>query len=95
MQGATVDGIIIFDMGSDWLSRLASGAVLVQAIAQYLVTLNIWSHNILLLLARRKAARAGVPCSVSRCSPTFTTVSWCACSFAPHICYIFQHKISE
>ncbi len=60
-----MDGIIIFDMGSDWLARLASGAVLIQAIAQYLVTLNIWSHNILLLLARRRASRAGVPCTVS------------------------------
>ena len=60
-----MDGIIIFDMGSDWLSRLASGAILVQAVAQYLVTLNIWSHNILLLLARRSAAKAGVPCNVS------------------------------
>ena len=64
LQGATVDGIIIFDMGSDWLSRLASGAVFIQAIAQYLVTLNIWSHNILLLLARRRASRAGVACTV-------------------------------
>ena len=59
-----VDGIIIFDMGTDFWSRVASGAVLIQAIAQYLVTLNIWSHNILLLLARRRAAKAGVPCQV-------------------------------
>ena len=64
MQGAMVDGIIIFDMGTDFWSRAASGAVLIQAVAQYLVTLNIWSHNILLLLARSRAAKAGVPCQV-------------------------------
>ena len=44
--------VIIFGIGDDWLARAACNAILIQGIGQYLVNLNIWTHNILTLLAR-------------------------------------------
>jgi hypothetical protein len=45
-----------------WQTRAAPA----QALAQYLVNLNVWTHNILTLLARRAAGRA--PGGVGRCA---------------------------
>ena len=46
--------MIIFGIGDDWLARAAYNAILIQGVGQYLVNLNIWTHNILTLLARSR-----------------------------------------
>lgn len=46
--------VIIFGIGDDWLARAAYNAILIQGVGQYLVNLNIWTHNILTLLARSR-----------------------------------------
>ena len=46
--------VIIFGIGNDWLARAACNAILIQGVGQYLVNLNIWTHNILTLLARSR-----------------------------------------
>ena len=48
--------VIIFGIGNDWLARAACYAILLQGIGQYLVNLNIWTHNILTLLARSRVS---------------------------------------
>ena len=53
-RGATVTDVIIFGIGNDWLARAACNAILIQGVGQYLVNLNIWTHNILTLLARSR-----------------------------------------
>ncbi len=35
-----------------------------QALAQYLVNLNVWTHNVLTVLARSKAKRSASSCNV-------------------------------
>ena len=37
---------------------------MVQALAQYLVNLNVWTHNVLTVLARSKAKRSASSCNV-------------------------------
>ncbi len=51
-MGTAVPEMIIFGIGDDWLARAAYNAILVQGMGQYLVNLNVWTHNILTLLAR-------------------------------------------
>ena len=41
-KGAAVADIVIFSLGASTLARLAAGCILVQALAQYLVNLNVW-----------------------------------------------------
>lgn len=48
--------VIIFGIGNDWLARAACNAILIQGVGQYLVNLNIWTHNILTLLARSRVS---------------------------------------
>lgn len=38
-----------------------------QALAQYLVNLNVWTHNVLTIIARRKALQSSSACNV-RCA---------------------------
>ncbi|KAG2491782.1 hypothetical protein HYH03_009942 [Edaphochlamys debaryana] len=52
-KGATVHGIVIFSMSPGPLAQIASGFIFFQALAQYLVNLNVWAHNLLVLLHRR------------------------------------------
>lgn len=60
-RGKHVHGVVIFALGTGAWERAAAAAVLVQASAQYLVNLNVWCHNVLVLLHRRAArARGGV-----------------------------------
>ncbi|BDA41975.1 probable amino acid transporter AVT1D [Coccomyxa sp. Obi] len=56
-RGIAVPDVIIFGIGDDWLARAACNAILIQGIGQYLVNLNIWTHNILTLLARSQGAK--------------------------------------
>ena len=64
-RGSAAPDVIIFGIGDDWLARAACNAILVQGIGMYLVNLNIWTHNILTLLARSRvrprALRASHP----------------------------------
>lgn len=66
--------VIIFSIGDDWLARAACNAILIQGIGQYLVNLNIWTHNILTLLARSQVPHCAcmLPAALSRllCSET-------------------------
>ena len=55
-RGIAVPDVIIFGIGDDWLARAACNAILIQGIGQYLVNLNIWTHNILTLLARSQVS---------------------------------------
>ncbi len=55
-RGAAVTDVIIFGIGNDWLARAACNAILIQGVGQYLVNLNIWTHNILTLLARSRVS---------------------------------------
>lgn len=41
-----------------------SGLCAMQALAQYLVNLNVWTHNVLTVLARSQAKRACSSCNV-------------------------------
>lgn len=54
-RGSRVHEIVIFALGEGPWERAAAGAVLLQALAQYLVNLNLWSHNLLVLLSRARA----------------------------------------
>ena len=59
-RGARVHEIVIFALGDGPWERAAAGAVLLQALAQYLVNVNVWVHNLLVLLSRaREEARRG------------------------------------
>lgn len=51
-QGTGAAEILAFNMGHDVVMRLAILMLLIQALAQYLVNLNVWTHNILVLLSR-------------------------------------------
>ena len=73
-RGAAVTDVIIFGIGNDWLARAACNALLIPGVGQYLVNLNIWTHNILTLLARsrvRHAAAALTAMPASSCRPPF------------------------
>ena len=50
-------GLIVFSLGHAPALRAAAGAVLLQALSQYLVSLVIWAHNLLTLLSRVAAGR--------------------------------------
>lgn len=52
-KGLDVADIVIFSLGDSPLARLAAGCILIQALAQYLVNLNVWTHNLLVLLGRK------------------------------------------
>lgn len=41
-KGLNVSDIVIFSLGDSPLARLAAGCILIQALAQYLVNLNVW-----------------------------------------------------
>lgn len=41
-KGLNVADIVIFSLGESTLARLAAGCILVQALAQYLVNINVW-----------------------------------------------------
>jgi len=51
--GAAVSDIVLFDIGRSPRVRLASCCILLQTMSQYLANLNLWTHNLLVLLARR------------------------------------------
>lgn len=59
-RGRNVHGVVIFALGSGPWERAAAAAVLVQAAAQYLVNLNVWCHNVLVLAHRQRARLRGV-----------------------------------
>ncbi len=44
-----------------------------QALAQYLVNLNVWTHNVLTVLARSKAKRTSSACDVRHAGALFTS----------------------
>eukprot|EP00877_Chromochloris_zofingiensis_P014030 jgi/Chrzof1/8881/Cz03g27240.t1 len=62
-KGHDVAEIVIFSLGESMIARLAAGCILLQAIAQYLVNLNVWTHNLLVLLGRRYKWSGTVKCS--------------------------------
>ena len=51
-RGDAIKGILIFSLGDSPLVRFASGCILIQAISQYLINLNVWLHNLLTLVSR-------------------------------------------
>lgn len=61
-KGLNVADIVIFSLGESALARIAAGCILVQAVAQYLVNVNVWTHNLMVLLGRalnhRRSANA-------------------------------------
>ena len=59
-RGARVHEIVIFALGEGKWERAAAGAVLLQALAQYLVNVNVWVHNLLVLLSRAREGRKSV-----------------------------------
>ncbi|GAX75715.1 hypothetical protein CEUSTIGMA_g3158.t1 [Chlamydomonas eustigma] len=68
-RGDEIDGIVIFSLGDSPHVRVAAALILVQATSQYLVNLNVWTHNLLTLLARSTSeARAlDIHCSTDHC----------------------------
>jgi len=56
-RGDEVREIVIFSLPESPRARLAAGCILVQAIAQYLINVNVWTHNLLVLLARQGIIR--------------------------------------
>lgn len=51
-KGSSMSGIVIFNMRPGKPAQVAAALILLQALAQYLVNLNIWTHNLLVLLGR-------------------------------------------
>ena len=51
-RGLNVADLCIFSLGRSNLACFAAACILVQALAQYLVNLNVWTHNLLVLLGR-------------------------------------------
>jgi solute carrier family 32 (vesicular inhibitory amino acid transporter) len=49
--------VVVFGLGDGPALRLAAGAVFLQALAQYLVSLVIWAHNLLTIVSRAAAAK--------------------------------------
>lgn len=91
-QGRGVQEIIIFGTGMDVWSRVAAGAILFQALAQYLVNLNVWTHNVLTILARRKALQSSSHCNV-QCAGDHKRLPWLLAS-ACIIAYSFGISMS-
>ncbi|PNW82897.1 hypothetical protein CHLRE_06g298750v5 [Chlamydomonas reinhardtii] len=52
-KGASVHGIAVFSMRAGVLAQIAAAFIFFQALAQYLVNLNVWTHNLLVLSSRR------------------------------------------
>lgn len=60
--------------------------IVLQALAQYLVNLNVWTHNVLTILARRKALQSSSRCNVQCagvCHLQFLAKSFCLCVHRP------------
>lgn len=51
-RGDEIEGVIIFALPDGVIAQVASAFILVQAVSQYLVNLNVWTHNLLVLAAR-------------------------------------------
>ena len=72
-KGDKITGILIFSLEDTPLVRFASGCILLQAISQYLINLNVWIHNLLTLVSRsfpKEHAKEGVleaQCSQDQC----------------------------
>ena len=70
-RGEAIDGIIIFSLGDSPRVRFAAALILLQALSQYLVNLNVWTHNLLTLIARSgengDAAADAIQCSSDHC----------------------------
>lgn len=56
-KGSSMHGIAVFNMTPGRAAQIAAAFIFIQALAQYLVNLNVWSHN-LLVLVRRSSRRA-------------------------------------
>ncbi|PNH07612.1 hypothetical protein TSOC_005908 [Tetrabaena socialis] len=52
-KGSSMRGIVVFNMSPGPAAQVAAGLIFLQAVAQYLVNLNVWTHNLLVLLSRR------------------------------------------
>ena len=51
-RGDALQGMVIFSLGNSSRMRLAAGLTLIQAFSQYMVNLNVWTHNLLTLFVR-------------------------------------------
>lgn len=58
-KGAGVAEIVIFSLGEGPAARFAAACILVQALSQYLVNTNVWTHNLLVLIQRRITSGPG------------------------------------
>ena len=59
---------------------------MVQALAQYLVNLNVWTHNVLTVLARSKAKRSASSCNVCHAGRSLLKVDWAKGAFRQTSC---------
>lgn len=57
-KGAGVSEIVIFSLGEGISGRIAAACILIQALSQYLVNTNVWSHNLLILIQRHITSAA-------------------------------------
>lgn len=86
-RGDAITGIIIFDLGHSPRVRFAAACILVQACSQYLVNLNVWTHNLLVLLARTFPTKgeehhADVQCSGDHCRWRWLAASVFVCIYS-------------
>ena len=57
-RGDEIQGMIIFSLGNGTGMRIACALTLVQALSQYMVNLNVWTHNLLTLFGRSGGSSA-------------------------------------
>ncbi len=66
-RGDEIGGIIVFSLSDSPRVRFAAGLILLQATSQYLVNLNVWTHNLLTLFARSRSEVLDIRCSLDHC----------------------------
>ncbi|MEW5297296.1 MAG: hypothetical protein WDW36_000513 [Sanguina aurantia] len=74
-RGNKITDIIIFSLPAGPISQAAAAAILFQALAQYLVNLNVWTHNLLTLIARQRTPKATIVCASDHKAGTWFVAS--------------------
>ncbi|GAX75713.1 hypothetical protein CEUSTIGMA_g3156.t1 [Chlamydomonas eustigma] len=59
-RGCSLSGIVIFSLGHSPRIRFAAGLVLVQVTSQYMINLNVWTHNLLTLSSRGGSGKSHI-----------------------------------
>ncbi|KAI8471654.1 MAG: transmembrane amino acid transporter protein-domain-containing protein [Monoraphidium minutum] len=103
-KGSAVAEIVIFSLGDGPHARFAAACILVQALSQYLVNTNVWSHNLLVLVQRRLTDADGAAvvvgrrenqaAAVPRCSSDHARLPWAAATvFVVTYSYLFSMSV--